>query len=256
MMKILLLIGFLVWCTEALICTIGQERDPESGGRYRWVIPEPDPCQCTTIRVGGLNTRRPYRPFVVTYMDTFIHSNDQAEIQTWLNCTKKTAETFSDCQALLDAGFKEDGIYTIHPYQNDEGVKVFCDMTKHTGWIVVQRRYSGSVNFNRSWIEYKKGFGSMDGEFWLGNEILHKLTDAEGNWTIRLDITNEQNKTGHLLKTQFHVGPGDYTIFLEHSEIQPSVDIQCGHKLGMEDGSIPDDRITASSQYEFILSAE
>jgi hypothetical protein len=45
-------------------------------------------------------------------------------------------DTFSDCQALLDAGFKEDGIYTIHPYQNDEGVKVFCDMTKHTGWIV------------------------------------------------------------------------------------------------------------------------
>lgn len=27
------------------------------------------------------------------------------------------------------------------------------------------------------------------------------------------------------------------------------VDIQCGHKLGMEDGSIPDDRITASSQW-------
>ncbi|XP_033639071.1 microfibril-associated glycoprotein 4-like [Asterias rubens] len=137
-------------------------------------------------------------------------------------CQSTKKDTFSDCQALLDAGFKEDGIYTIHPYQNDEGVKVFCDMTKHTSWIVAQRRYNGSVNFNRSWIEYKKGFGSMDGEFWLGNEILHKLTNAEGNWTIRLDITNEQNKTGHLLKTQFHVGPGDYTIFLEHSEIQPS----------------------------------
>ncbi|XP_071796246.1 uncharacterized protein [Asterias amurensis] len=165
-------------------------------------------------------------------------------------CQSTKKDTFSDCQALLDAGFKEDGIYTIHPYQNDEGVKVFCDMTKHTGWIVVQRRYNGSVNFNRNWTEYKKGFGSTDGEFWLGNEILHNLTDAEGNWTIRLDLTNEDNVTGHLLKTQFHVGPVDYTMFLEHSVVQPTVDIQCGHKLGMEDGSIPDARITASSQWD------
>ena len=50
---------------------------------------------------------------------------------------------------------------------------------------VAQRRYDGSVNFNRSWADYKDGFGSMDGEFWLGNEILHKLTDTEGNWTIQ-----------------------------------------------------------------------
>ena len=62
----------------------------------------------------------------------------------------------------------------------------------------------------------------MDGEFWLGNKILHNLTDAEGNWTIRLDVTNEDNITGHSLKTPFHVGPGDYTLFLEHSEIQPN----------------------------------
>ncbi|XP_071796301.1 uncharacterized protein [Asterias amurensis] len=162
-------------------------------------------------------------------------------------CQSTKKDSFTDCQALLDAGYKEDGIYTIHPYQNDEGIEVFCDMKKHTGWIVVQRRYNGSVNFNRSWAEFKDGFGSTDGEFWLGNEILHKLTNAERNWTIRLDITNEDNITGHLLKTQFHVGPVDYTLFLEHSEIQPTVDIQCGHKLGMEDGSIPDDRITASS---------
>ncbi|XP_071796193.1 uncharacterized protein [Asterias amurensis] len=37
-------------------------------------------------------------------------------------------------------------------------------------------------------------------------------------------------------------------MFLEHSEVQPTVDIQCGHKLGMKDGSMPDARITASSQ--------
>ncbi|XP_071795614.1 uncharacterized protein [Asterias amurensis] len=164
-------------------------------------------------------------------------------------CQSTEKDTFTDCQALLDVGYKEDGIYTIHPYQNDEGIKVFCDLTKHTGWIVFQRRVNGSVNFNRSWAEYKKGFGSMDGEFWLGNEILHKLTDAEGNWTVRLDLTNEENKTGHFLKKQFRVGPYNYTMFLEHSELPPTVRRYCGHKLGMEDGSIPDDRITASSQW-------
>ncbi|XP_071795596.1 uncharacterized protein [Asterias amurensis] len=155
--------------------------------------------------------------------------------------------TFTDCQALLDAGYKEDGEYTIHPFQNDEGIKVFCDMTKHTGWIVFQRRYNGSVNFNRSWADYKDGFGSMDGEFWLGNEILHKLTDAEGNWTIRLDLTNEKNTTRHLMKTQLHVGPADYTLFLEHSGTQPTKLWFCLDRLGMGDGSIPDFRITASS---------
>ena len=87
---------------------------------------------------------------------------------------------------------------------------------------VVQRRYNGSVNFNRSWADYKDGFGSMDREFWLGNEILHNLTDTEGNWTIRLDLTNEQNKTDHLIETPFHVGLDDYTLFVEHSGIQPT----------------------------------
>ena len=66
------------------------------------------------------------------------------------------------------------------------------------------------------------GFGSLDGELWLGNEILHKLTDAGGNWTIRLVLTNEENTTGQLLETQFHVGRVDYTMFLEHSKIQPT----------------------------------
>ncbi|XP_071796313.1 uncharacterized protein [Asterias amurensis] len=199
-------------------------------------------CSCTSIRPGGLFKVAPKRKTKPSYTDEPIFTDDQEEIHDHYECH------FKDCQNLLDAGYKHNGIYTIHPYQYDKGIKVFCDMTKQTGWIVVQRRYDGSVNFNRSWAEYTKGFGSMDDEFWLGNEILHNLTDAEGNWTIRLDLTNEDNVTGHLLKTQFHVGPVDYTMFLEHSEVQPTVGRYCRHMLGMEDRSIPDDRITASSQ--------
>lgn len=41
---------------------------------------------------------------------------------------------------------------------------------------VFQRRVGGSINFFRDWDSYKRGFGNLGTEFWLGNDCLHLLT--------------------------------------------------------------------------------
>ncbi|XP_053197637.1 microfibril-associated glycoprotein 4-like [Scomber japonicus] len=47
------------------------------------------------------------------------------------------------------------------------------------GWTVFQRRMDGSVNFYRPWDQYKTGFGSAAGEYWLGLESLFHLTQRK-----------------------------------------------------------------------------
>ena len=39
---------------------------------------------------------------------------------------------------------------------------------------MIQRRYNETVDFDRNWDEYKNGFGSAYGEYWLGNFVSFK----------------------------------------------------------------------------------
>ena len=44
-----------------------------------------------------------------------------------------------------------------------------CDMdTEGGGWLVIQRRINGSVDFYRNWTDYVYGFGDLDGSFGTG----------------------------------------------------------------------------------------
>ena len=48
---------------------------------------------------------------------------------------------------------------------------------------VIQRRGSyqqgEKINFTRGWSEYKSGFGNLNAEFWLGNDLISRLTNRQ-----------------------------------------------------------------------------
>ena len=85
----------------------------------------------------------------------------------------------------------------------------YCDaVTDGGGWLVVQRRQDGSVDFNRGWIEYEEGFGSLTGEFWYGLRPLHCLTN-QGQWQLHIDFTLTNGTKSYLSYTKFSVGPSN-----------------------------------------------
>ena len=85
----------------------------------------------------------------------------------------------------------------------------YCDaVSDGGGWLAVQRRQDRSVDFNRGWVEYKEGFGSLTGEFWYGLRPLHCLTN-QGQWKLRIDFTFTNGTKSYLSYNNFAVGPAN-----------------------------------------------
>lgn len=96
-----------------------------------------------------------------------------------------------DCLDILTNGLgSTDGIYDIQLNGTNTTIKVYCDMTTDGGgWTVFQRRFNGSVDFYRNFSEYENGFGSLEGEFWLGLMYVYNMThDIRSE--LRLDLEN------------------------------------------------------------------
>ncbi|XP_052786261.1 fibroleukin-like [Mya arenaria] len=113
-----------------------------------------------------------------------------------------------DCSDVLRSGLSRgSGVYRITPWNMHKEVEVYCDMdTEGGGWTVFQRRLDGSVNFNRNFSDYEQGFGSLDGEFWLGLSLLHSMT-SRANMTLRLDMSFSNGTTGFDEYSGFYISP-------------------------------------------------
>ena len=84
---------------------------------------------------------------------------------------------------------------------------MFCDQTTAGGgWTVFQKRLDGSVDFYRGWDDYKRGFGNLNGEFWLGLDKIHRLTKERSR--LRVDLEDINGNTAYA----------DYSFFGVSSE--------------------------------------
>uniref|UniRef100_A0A914WPQ2 Fibrinogen C-terminal domain-containing protein n=1 Tax=Plectus sambesii TaxID=2011161 RepID=A0A914WPQ2_9BILA len=97
----------------------------------------------------------------------------------------------SDCYDWYRyGGARTDGVYRLSP----PGIAPFdayCDMTTDNGgWTVFQQRRDNTTSFwDRTWAEYKNGFGNINqNNSWLGLDRLHVLSTKNPNVTLRIEL--------------------------------------------------------------------
>ena len=78
-------------------------------------------------------------------------------------------------------------------------------MSNGGGWTIFQRRMDGSVNFYRNWADYAKGFGDLNGEFWLGLNKINRLTAKSSNF-LHVELEDFEGNRRHAYYHTFQVG--------------------------------------------------
>lgn len=119
----------------------------------------------------------------------------------------KSPGPWRDCQHVVDSGETTSGIYLLRPQSANRLLQAWCEQSRaQGGWTVIQRRQDGSVNFFRTWEQYKQGFGNLDGEYWLGLEHLYWLT-KQAHYKLRVALEDWQGRQVFAEYDSFHLEP-------------------------------------------------
>ncbi|MEE6476642.1 hypothetical protein FKM82_011155 [Ascaphus truei] len=118
---------------------------------------------------------------------------------------KEEQITFKDCAEAYKSGFTASGIYTLTIPNNTDHIKTYCDMkTGGGGWTIIQKRFDGSLDFHRTWKEYKQGFGDASGEYWLGNELVSQLTNIQ-RYILKIHLKDWEGNEAYSLYEHFYL---------------------------------------------------
>ena len=143
-----------------------------------------------------------------------------------------------DCKDIQDKGWRSNGVYGIPVTGEDDSYQtISCKMSLlGGGWTVIQGRIDGSVSFENNWSQYKQGFGDLVGDFWYGNERIHKLTWWSNNDILfelhlpdgskfypmydEFKVDNENNNYTLTVGNRVETNYGDSVDYTRHSNFE------------------------------------
>lgn len=108
---------------------------------------------------------------------------------------------------------RSDGIYRFEaiPAMQTPNSRLFnervCSFDVNgVAWTVIQSRgkQNDSIyveNFNRTWNDYKNGFGNLNDEFWFGNDFIHYLTYND-DMELKIQLESWDNR---LIQFQYDI---------------------------------------------------
>uniref|UniRef100_A0A8C2ZW54 Tenascin N n=1 Tax=Cyclopterus lumpus TaxID=8103 RepID=A0A8C2ZW54_CYCLU len=136
--------------------------------------------------VSSLETGKSYIVSIAAY-----RGNKRSEVVETIFRTVGLLYPFPmDCIQIMKNGNKKSGVYTVY-INNDRSkpIEAYCDMeTDGGGWLVLQRRTSGKLDFMKRWRQYIAGFGNMTEEFWIGLDKIYELTNTPTQYELRFDL--------------------------------------------------------------------
>ncbi|CAL8324987.1 unnamed protein product [Merluccius merluccius] len=139
------------------------------------------------------------------------------QLQGAQSITQTSSDVMYDCASLYAKNYKISGEYKLpkDEFLRTPELTVFCDMdTSGGGWTVIQRRRVGITSFDRDWKQYRNGFGTIRGDFWLGNENIFRLTQQPS--TLRIEMEDWEGETRFAEYAHFSLSNelNSYKLFL------------------------------------------
>ncbi|XP_029310120.1 tenascin-N isoform X2 [Cottoperca gobio] len=140
----------------------------------------------SSFAVSSLETGKRYIVTIIAYRG----NKSSKVLQTTFRTVGLLYPFPMDCVQIMKNGNKKSAIYTVYINNNrSKPIEAYCDMeTDGGGWLVLQRRTTGKLDFMKRWRQYIAGFGNMTEEFWIGLDKIYELTNTPTQYEVRFDV--------------------------------------------------------------------